>query len=225
MIELLAEAVIEGDRILLGQIANVSASETLKRRLEQVSIGLTPAFGVSTRLSSDLVLLRLRSTFKDADAFELLGATTVAVKRKAQLIAHDRFVDAAIAAALKQISEDAIYVSTKAAPSMAAPFGQTELIAESVRSSGSTVTAVVALFVDGKRINSRTVKLDSSDPFGKIRIGQTVKVIVRSNAASVETTGTVKGKNAAARTVTVRTATGAVLEGVVIAVGVVEVAA
>ncbi|MCH7904133.1 MAG: hypothetical protein IH944_06145 [Armatimonadetes bacterium] len=224
-IELLAEAVIDGNRIVLGQIATISASETLKQKIGQVSIGLTPAFGVSTRLSRDLVLLRLRSAFKDADAYELIGATSVTVKRKSQLIPHDRFVEAAIAAATQQISEDATYASTKPAPSMAAPFGEVELIAESVRSSGSTVTAVVALFVDGKRINSRTIKLDSSDPFGKIRIGQTVKVIVRSNAASVVTTGTVKGKNAAARTVTVRTATGAMLEGVVTAVGVVEVAA
>ncbi|MCH8979865.1 MAG: hypothetical protein IH945_11580 [Armatimonadetes bacterium] len=222
-ITLRESAVVETNQFTLGDIADVSAGPALKAKLEALDIARTPALGVKYRLAPSMVRSRLLRHGSEAKAYEILGATTVTVTRRGQDVTHEQFVAAAIIEARKAVGGEAPLTAAGTGPTLVAPIGELELVGGNVIMSGSTVRVAVTVYVDGKRFNGRTVLLDNTDPISMLRIGQTVKVIVRSNAATVETSGKIRSINRATGTVVVRTATGAELAGKAVGPNTVEV--
>jgi len=206
-------AQIEGSSFTLGDIADVSADEATRARLTALEVSTTPALGVSYRMSPAMVRQRLMRYGKEADQYKFSGSNQVTVTRKGQDVSHAMVVEAALSSARKQMGEDAQLAADVVGPTVVAPVGKLELVAENVTVSGIQVSVRIAIVVDGQRFNSRTVTLKRNDAISKMRAGQTVRVIARSSAATVETTGRVRSVDLVSGTVVVTTATGAELIG------------
>ncbi|MEX2242725.1 MAG: hypothetical protein WD716_02645 [Fimbriimonadaceae bacterium] len=206
-------AQVEGSTFTLGDIADVSADDATKSRLSALEVSTTPALGVSYKMSPAMVRQRLMRYGKEADQYKFSGSNQVTVTRKGQDVTHAMVVEAALTSARKQMGEDAQLVADVVGPTVVAPVGKLELVAENVTVSGIQVSVRIAIVVDGQRFNSRTVSLKKDDAISKMRAGQTVKVIARSSAATVETTGRVRSVDLVSGTVVVTTATGAELIG------------
>lgn len=206
-------AQVEGSTFTLGDIADVSADDSTKSRLSALEVSTTPALGVSYKMSPAMVRQRLLRFGKEADQYKFSGANQVTVTRQGQDVTHAMVVEAALSSARKQMGEDAQLVADVVGPTVVAPVGKLELVAENVTVSGIQVSVRIAIVVDGQRFNSRTVALKKDDAISKMRVGQTVKVIARSSAATVETTGRVRSVDPVSGTVVVTTATGAELIG------------
>jgi hypothetical protein len=133
------------------------------------------------------------------------------------------FAAAAIRAAQAQLGADTALTAESGGINVIAPIGKLELVGENVQVSGTRISVRIAIIVDGERVNSRTLTLDKSDALSKMRAGQTVKLLVRSGAAVVETTGKVRSIDHATGVVMVTSATGAELSGKVVGIDTVEV--
>ncbi len=222
-IQLLESVEVTGKSFTLGEIATVVADKDATVRLNSLEITMTPAFGGVLKMSAEMVRLRLLRFGKEAETYKFSGANQVAVSRKGQQVTGEMFAAAATSAVRERIGGDVNVVCESPGQTITVALGKLELAAESVQENGSKYVVRIAILVDGERINSRTLTVDKNDALSKITVGMTVKVLVRSSGALVETTGRVRSVDRTSETVVVVTATGAELSGTAIAPGTIEV--
>ncbi|HXH61723.1 MAG TPA: hypothetical protein VNI20_10245 [Fimbriimonadaceae bacterium] len=222
-IKLKPSAEVDTDQFTVGDIAEVDAPDAAtKAKVESLEVSTTPALGVKYMLTTDTLRTRLLRYGKEANDYKMVGPNMITVTRKGQTVTSQQFIDAAIAEARKEYGQDTA-LSADSTREMIVPLGKVELVRSEIHTSGLKINVKLDVVVDGQKFNSKTVVLDKSDPLSKLHVGQTVKVIVRSNAATVETSGRVKSIDTAAGTVAVTTETGADLVGKATAEGVIEV--
>jgi hypothetical protein len=214
---------VEGATFTLGEIAEVVAPAGEKERIAALEVATTPALGGVYRLTQEMVRQRLLRHGKEAEKYRFSGSNQVSVTRRGQEVTVAMFNDAAVKAARAELGAEVPLTPESGGVPVMAPLGRLELVSEGVTVNGSRVSVRVAIVVDGSRINSRTVQLDKADALSKLRVGQTVKVLVRSGAAVVETSGRVRSIDAATGTVVVLAATGAELIGRAVALDTIEV--
>ncbi len=222
-IQLKQSAEVVGKVFTLGDIAVVVADAAVKSRIDALEVSTTPALGVPFRMTPEMVRLRLLRFGKEAETYRFSGSSMVTVTRRGQEITAAMFAEAAIKAAQAQLGSGTVLTAEAGGITIFAPVGKLELVGENVQVSGSRISVRVAIIVDGERINSRTITLYKSDALSKIRAGQTVKLLVRSGAAVVETTGKVRSIDHATGVVMVTSATGAELSGKVVGIDTIEV--
>lgn len=185
-----AEAEVAGDTVRLGDLATIEAAEPLFSTLNRLDLGETPAFGVRRVYDRTRIAARLKTAGIDTDVVELLIPSAVSVTRQAQTITHATFIEAALKAVEGNPANAAQYASDDAAPDFKAPTGDLKLVTESVTGLNTpTCTVKLAVFVDGKRINSRTVRLAATTMPEMIKVGAVVKVRFIAGAALIELTG------------------------------------
>lgn len=191
-------------------------------RLVDLELGDTPAIGVTRVISRSAIEARLK--LAGIEEYRLSGAAQVKVKRRGQTISHQDFVKTAMAgigAAGETWTERG-----PESPAMEAPSGSLELAVENVRPSGITRQVTVAVYVDGKRFNSRNVLLVSGPPAATRTVtpGTIVTVRVKRGNVVIETKGKVLKSDSSGVTVAVEPSK-AQLTGQLIKDGVVQVEA
>lgn len=221
LLDVKAEAEVEGDTIRLIDLVELTGSDEVREALGKIEMGTTPPIAGSREVQLSQLQAKTKTLLAD-QRVEWAGASKVVVKRAGQDVSHEQFVEAAEAAARKVVGDSTLEMLSPA-PAMRAPAGELELVAGRPQLSRDEVTVSVALFVAGKRVNSRQVKFRYECPAAKLRTGQSVTVRVRTDAVSIEVQGKVKSISVAENTATVHATTGAELTGVVRADGTVEV--
>lgn len=208
-----ASSEIEDDRILLGSIADIYAGADLAVRASEIDLGPAPIPGLDRKVNRTAILTRLRALGLKDEQIKIIGPSVADAIRKSQELTHEQFIEAAITGAKDQLGDAVEYKSTTPGTTMLAPSGDVQFVVERVTQGGAKVTAIIAVYVNGQRFNSRTVALEIDAPVVDLRIGQSVKVRVSSNGAIVETTGIVRSIRPELAQVTVETVTKATLTG------------
>ncbi|MCW5936827.1 MAG: hypothetical protein KIT11_05935 [Fimbriimonadaceae bacterium] len=218
------ETELDTETYTLGQIATVYAKADMAPRLSAAELGKTPAFGVKFTVDRTWVVSRLRLAGLKVDKLRLIGPTRGKVVRKGQKLTHDMFLKAALdAVAAKQAGS---WTAAKDDVEMSVPTGSLRLVVEGVELGRSEGSVTVAVYVDGRRFNSRVVRLKNTAPIVDLRPGTIVNVRVNAGGVQVTTKCTVVQADAKTGQVTVRTQdTNALLVGKLAADGVVEVQA
>jgi len=182
-----ASAEVAGDVVKLGDIATIEAAEPLRSTLAQVDLGEAPAFGLRRVFDRLRISTRLRSAGVAPDSIELIVPTAINVTRQGQSIPQSAFIETA----LKTVALSGIeYTSDDVAPEFKAPLGEVRLVSEGVAGLNTAACSVkIAVFVDGKRINSRTIKLTATVLPASIKSGESVKVRFLAGGAVIELTG------------------------------------
>ncbi|MBI1755742.1 MAG: flagella basal body P-ring formation protein FlgA [Fimbriimonas ginsengisoli] len=199
---------IAGSRMLLGELADISGPADLVERLSKAEVGDSPTFGVSRGIDSVSIeswLSRAGFATKDIRLEVPPGARA---ERAAQRIPESRFTDAAIEAARSRIGIAAPLSSDSQQGEFVCPAGAVALEVEALNQSGTSITATVAVRVDGKRYNARALSLHIDGGAVAIRPGQSVKVVIRSAGAVVEISGKARTGGVLGQSVTVVTASG-----------------
>lgn len=221
-ISLKKAAEVKKDVFTLGDIADVTAPPSEKSRLESLEISSTPAFGVDFTLSQEMIKGRLRRHGAWTEALSISGESNVTVSRKGQRVTYQMFAERALTEALAKSIRASVAEPTATVADMVVPEGSLSLQVARFETSGSRVSVTIDVLVDGKRINGRVVALES-EPMPVLNPGQSVKLVIRSNNAVVETTAKVKSYDKATGVATVVAATGAVMTGRAVNAGTVEV--
>lgn len=213
---------ITGERILLGDVADIKADTKTEDRLKHVFLGETPIIGLRRLITRESLITRLLAAGEKANGLTLVvpdGATAV---RKGQTIASGPIVDAARAFARRQLGIDTDLIEKEPVREVPAPVGTIELAPVSMSDAGSTFSVFVSIRVGGKQVSTRTVRF-AADLSQGVKQGQEVKLRLRSGGAVVELTGRAKSNAMVGQTVEVTTSLKTSHTGKVIAPGIVEV--
>lgn len=186
-----------------------------------LAIAPSPAVGVELVLDAARIEAKVRAAGLAPTGWQGLGKGSIRVARASQPVPHAEFAAAALKAVAAQ--SPGAWAAAGSMGDYLAPVGALELRAERVALSGRTASVVVAVYVDGSRHNSRTVRLAREAANLPAR-GSSVLVRVMAGPVVVEARGTVSAVDSAQGLVTVKVAeTGAHLTGTVAADGAVEV--
>lgn len=184
-------AEVNADTILLGDIATIETDDQTKAVLAQIDLGDTPTFGAKKVIDRAKIIAKIKLAGYNIENFVVLLPGSIEVHRAAQNIPQSDFIAAAVKAVSETPGLQTEYECKDVAPDFQAPAGRVTLVVEAVSGvNTSTVLVKVAVYVEGKRINSRSLKFNArAGSTVSIRTGSTVKVIFRSSAAEVELTG------------------------------------
>ncbi len=207
----------------LGDIADIRAPGDVAQRLRGVELGEAPALAAPLAIDRARIIAKLRSQGFAPENFIVTVPAGARIARKGQVVEREAILAKAIEAAKDQLGIAQKLAGILPGKDLLLPLGALELVAENVSTSGTGVSVVVAAFVDGQRVNSKTVRLTRAHSPISVRVGAMVKVRIKLNGATVETTARVKRTDALGETVEVETADGAILSGVPTAAGIVEV--
>lgn len=211
---------VSADQVTLGDVALINGDAKVQEALAGMVYGPTPAIGIDAPVTS----YRIQALLKRAGiTAEVQGPSAGVVRRKGQAIPAADFVAVATKAAQEKLGAEIPMISTDANVSeFKAPLGAYELKAESVSLSGTTASVTVAVYVEGRRLNSRSVAL-RVDASAQVKPGDLVRVVLKSAGVTVEVGGKVRTGGVVGQKVTVLTETGSVLTGVVIGADRIEV--
>lgn len=219
------KAEVDGDTFTISQVADVSGNNEATKKIGQIVLGDTPTFGIDRIIDRTRLYMKLRSAGIDPDTVSLIGPEKIRVSRKGQTVTQDQFVDAAVRGAkLKGYSVG--LESMTPGPNLSVPVGELQLVCESISGSEAELTALVGIYVDGKRFNSRSVRLKTTGTASTLKAGSIIKVRVVSHNVKIESSAKVVKVDQTSGTVTVQVAdTGAILTGLLGTDGVLEVKA
>jgi hypothetical protein len=208
-IDVLPDCEVASDEVLLGDIAQITADKATTARLAAVSIGATPPIGVRVPLVALRITTQLRAAQIDPSKFVVNVPHGACLARKATHIAQQQFVDCAIAFAKTQVEAGIDFACKDHNPDFLAPVGQAELKVEQYSPTLNGASVTVAVYVDGKRQNARSVRVEmtgvAGGPLIRVPAMTRVKIIVRCNGAVVETTGRTVRPGIVGQTVDVET--------------------
>lgn len=216
---------VETEEYTLGQIATIYAKADLAAALANMSLGTTPPLGANRLITIDRITTQLKLAGYEADRYRISGSHRPIVRRKGHTITHEELVATAIESAKSTFGESSTFRQAAAEADLVVNIGEIELVAGEPRASGATLTIRVDVFVDGRKVTGRNVRLINGSPIASIRTGTTIRVLVVAGAAIVETTGTVRRVDMATNQVTVATPSGATLTGHINSRGELEVQA
>jgi hypothetical protein len=196
----------------LGDVADIFADEATKARLAEVDLGTSPAFGVPRQLDRNWILGRLKAAGFTVSKVRVIGPVRIQIKRVGQTITQAMF-EAAAVAAIKDQYPDFEAESTKPTPDLDAPAGALDLRVDRVDKSGSRLTITVVAYVDGKRINSRSLSYANKGVPLNLNVGDDITVVVQSGGVKIETVGKVKKVDRLTGDVVVQLTTGKQMTG------------
>ncbi|MFM9872234.1 MAG: hypothetical protein ACKVQS_02070 [Fimbriimonadaceae bacterium] len=213
---------VTGPSMRLGDVADIFADAETKAKLAEIDLGTSPVFGVPRQLDRNWILGKLKAAGFPIAKIRVVGPVRIQVKRVGQTITQAMF-EATAVAGIKDQYPDFEAESTKPTPDLDAPEGLLDLRVDRVDKSGSRLSVTVVAYVDGKRINSRTLTyLNKGMPIN-LNVGDDVTVVVQSGGVKIETTGKVKKVDRVSGEVLVQLSTGKQMTGRVGKSGKIEV--
>lgn len=205
---------VSGDQVTLGDLGVKDV------QLAPTTLFNSPPVGVS----SPLTQYRLDSALKQANIEAMFTLPRNAViRRRSQVIKREAFNQAATQALLQKLGVELPVNVVDNSGDFTAPDGPLELKAESFNSGSNTFMVTLGIYVEGKRINSRTVSLRADQTAVRVEANSKVTVVMRSAGLSVEVNAKARTSGFIGQNITVVTDTGTILEGKIIAADKVEV--
>lgn len=196
--------------------------EALPSELANLVITTAPPIGARMALDSGRVEAKVRASGLMPAGWTGLGSRmTIQVVRSTNAVPHSNLVDAAAAGLAIQDSGE--WIASDNPGDFSAPKGRVELRSERATISGNTATVIIAVYVDGVRFNSRTVRLQRKPLPNMPSKGAVVPLRVIAGTVVVESRGTVTAVDPVTGEVTLKLDTGAVVTGRMAADGCVEV--
>jgi hypothetical protein len=210
------DSTVNSEKFTLQDIANLDGSKEAVEAAGAITVGDSPVYGISRGLDAFTIEARMvQAGYRKSD-YILNVPDQAKLTRQAQMIAADRFIEKAVEAAKAQSPSSAFHCSDSQT-NFAAPVGTAELMVESCQLSKQGATVVIAVNVDGKRINSRTINLVTDKPLPNVTAYTPVKVLLHCGSVVVEVPGKTRSAGYVGQTVEVQTETGSIHTGTVTA--------
>ena len=166
VIRLTDETTVETDRILLGDIAQISANEEKSRRLREISLGFSPNIGMTREIFRDRILLAIAAAGLSADDFTLYSATKIVVHRASQTVNQNLIREAVEKAVLANFQTESIEVKItklQLPEKIELPKGNIEVVAATmsgVRNFLAPFTVLLEIKVNGKTMRRTPVNVE-----------------------------------------------------------------
>ncbi|MEP0766639.1 MAG: flagella basal body P-ring formation protein FlgA [Fimbriimonadia bacterium] len=195
-----------GDRVLLGEIAELSGTETLVTQAAELPVGAGPLPGGSRILTRGEVMVKLRAAGLATAATRVELPETIRVSRPSQEIPQAEIIQAARRALTDPVEAERL-VPSVVARAVTAPVGQYVLMPGAPVRSGLGWSVPVAVQVDGRTAATVQVRFQQTTvakpKTGMVKVGSQVTVVLQSGGLSVQTQGVLRSAGAVGDAVTV----------------------
>ncbi len=215
LIEVRARTEVDGDRVLLRDIADVDGSP----RLGRIDLGATPALGSRRTLTKWGIQAILRDAGFAGGSYQLILPPDATVARKGQTVDAKTIVDAATEKARETFGDADLSMGQGPAP-IIAPTGAMILDVTASREADK-MAVTVRVRVDGRSVGERTLNFRAQ--IVGVKTGEAVRVVVARNGAVLETDGRAKTGGGVGDAIQIVTPEGTVLTATVLGSGRVEV--
>jgi hypothetical protein len=221
---------IETDQFTLGDIAEIDGDPALVARIASVPMGPSPMLGTDRGLAAPHLVGRIRMVGINTTGLALNVPAGAVVARKAQTIETDLILESAREAVRAKLGIDLPLVAAKPPAALNVTPGEYQMTAEPGAAGTSGIPVTVTVRVAGKTAGTRSFLLVPEGGSAGVKIGETVKVLMICNGATIEVEGRASSSGWVGQTVNVTTTSGekgrtTTLSGTVKAPGVVEVKA
>lgn len=220
-----AKTAVNTPQIKLGQIAKVVGAASMRADLENIVLGDTPAIGVERRFDLARIQVKLRAAGIDLTKVRINIPDTVRVLRQGQVATEAEFIEAASAALTEKFGNVGKLFVKQTQPDVMLPMGAKRLVVDQIEVIRQGYRVGISIYVNDERVNRRVLALDTDLVVQTVNVGQTVKVLLRSGGATIETSGRVTRVGRPGEPVEVQVEGGTRLTGKVTANGSVEVMA
>lgn len=220
-----AKTAVNTPQIKLGQIAKVVGAASMRADLENIILGDTPAIGVERRFDLARIQVKLRAAGIDLTKVRINIPDTVRVMRQGQVATEAEFIEAASAALTEKFGNVGKLFVKQTQPDVMLPMGAKRLVVDQIEVMRQGYRVGISIYVNDERVNRRILALDTDLVVQTVMVGQTVKVLLRSGGATIETSGRVTRAGRPGEPVEVQVEGGTRLTGKVTANGSVEVTA
>ena len=166
VIRLAGESTIDGEQILLGNIAQISADEEKAKRLREISLGFAPNIGMKREIFRSSILLAIAAAGFTADDFALNSAPKIVVHRSSQILNQELIREAVEKAVLSNFQCENVEVKiTKLIfpQKIELPKGKVEIIAAAmsgIRNFLAPFTVLLEIKIDGKTRHRTSVNVE-----------------------------------------------------------------
>jgi hypothetical protein len=216
---------VSGPKVLLKDVAEITAVGETKAKLEQIDLGAAPVAGIPRPIVFSRVQAGLLAAGFRANDVAISVPPDAKVALKVQKITNQQFIDVAKKAVASQLGMDIPLNCSQNYPDFPAPNGQLSLEPGQVNKNQNGFSVLIAVNVEGKRFNSRIVNLtvDPSVAATAIKSGDAVKIVLKSAGATIEVSGKAKSGGYLGQQIAVISSTGSTHTGIVVGPGQVEV--
>jgi hypothetical protein len=221
---------IETDQFTLGDIAEIDGDPALVSRLAGVPMGASPMLGTDRGLAAPHLVGRIRMVGVNTNQISLNVPAGAVVARKAQTIETEQMMEAAREAVRTKLGVDLDLAPSKPPAPLNVTPGEFQITADTGAMATTGIPVTITVRVGGKIAGTRNFLLVPQGGSVGVKVGETVKVLMICNGATIELEGRASSAGWVGQTVNVTTAAGengrqTTLSGTVKAPGVVEVKA
>lgn len=156
VIHLADENTIDGDQILLGNIAKFSAEDEKVKKLREISLGFSPNIGMKREIFRDTILLSIIAAGFSTNDFTLQSSAKISVRRASQILNQDlvrKAVEKAVLANFQSEKVETKITKLQLPEKILLPKGNAEVLAapmSGVRNFLAPFTVLLEIKVDGK---------------------------------------------------------------------------
>lgn len=196
-----AAVTLEGARITLGEIAQISGGD--EEKLKSLDLGNAPLHGIPMQYSRERIQARLLASGIDRRALSLQMAATVEIRRRAQMIEGATLVERAKKAVFEKIGFEGELNADGRTADLEAPLGEAEIVVENVAIAAGSASVSLSIRIDGKRFIGRMVKLSGPMLETAVQSGETVQVRFVAAGITVEMSGRARSSGFVGQTIQV----------------------
>jgi hypothetical protein len=181
---------IEGDQVLLSEVAEFDGSGSSLSKLQSVNLGPAAYVGLKRTLSSSSVTAAILKAGITRSEFVLEVPPVATVVRKGQVVRGESMHIEAIASVKEKLGIDSEVDTNRPLVDLMAPLGVLEIKVVSVENTAKSITAQLSICVDGKEFVKRTAYLVPSASAVQVKAYDKVMVRMVRNGLVVEASGT-----------------------------------
>jgi flagellar basal body P-ring formation protein FlgA len=173
VIQLPNESMIDGEQILLGDIAQISADEEKGKRLQRISLGFAPNIGMKREIFRDTILLAIAAAGFSPDDFTLQSAPKIIIRRSSQTLNSNFIREVVERAVLENFQTEKIEIKItklQLPEKIELPKGKVEILAapmSGIRNFLAPFTMMLEIKVNGKTKHRASVNVEI-DAFAEV---------------------------------------------------------
>jgi hypothetical protein len=216
------DSLVEGENISLESIADISGDPSLVKTLKGIDLGRAPYFGTPRLITVASIRANLAAAMVDIRTVQISVPSGAKVARKSQSVSIESINQTVSDAFKKKFGIDVDLELRTRQFAVPAPIGEASIEASNLQIRDNQLAVTVDIIVN-KKLSTTLNLMYGTGNIPQVKLGDEVKLKMISSAATVVVKGKAQGTAYLGQKVTVKTDTGALQTGILLANNTVEV--
>lgn len=216
------DTLIEQENITLESIADITGDPSLVKTLKNIDLGRTPYFGTSRQITLAVIRANIAAAQVDIRSIQISVPTGAKVGRKSQSVSVESINQTVSETFKKKFGIDVDLELKTRQFAVPVPVGEATVEASNLQIRDGQLFVTVDILVN-KKLSTTLNLAYATGNIPQVKLGDDVKLRMISSAATVVVKAKAQGTAYVGQKVTVKTETGALQTGILLANNTVEV--